>query len=157
MCTYAYVCMYVYAGGEDLFEENRKCDFETDEKKRKIGAGLGRVLRRPMSTDRIKTYGAAEWAYLHYLLPSTMYTWTDNTDKNLKPNEANMTAFENLTLWFREFNSEKEASSIFKSYSLGILIVPLFSLIKISSTSLTFSYICYLLKNRVILHISSII
>ncbi len=30
--------------------------------------------------------------------PSTMYTWTDNTDKNLKPNKAKMTAFKNLTL-----------------------------------------------------------
>ncbi len=32
------------------------------------------------------------------LFPSTMYTWTDNTDKNLKPNKANMTAFKNWTL-----------------------------------------------------------
>ncbi len=29
---------------------------------------------------------------------STMYTWTDNTDKNLKPNKAKMTAFKNLKL-----------------------------------------------------------
>ncbi len=50
--------------------------------------------------------------------PSTMYTWTDNTDKNLKPNRANMTAFINLTLWFQEFNGKKNA--IFKSNSLGI-------------------------------------
>ncbi len=42
------------------------------------------------------------------LLTSTMYTSTDNTDKNLKPNKANMTVFKNLTLWFREFNSEKK-------------------------------------------------
>ncbi len=28
---------------------------------------------------------------------STIYTWTDNTDKNLKPNKANMTTFKNLT------------------------------------------------------------
>ncbi len=38
---------------------------------------------------------------------STMYTWTDKTDKNLNPNKANMTAFKNLT-WFREFNGEKK-------------------------------------------------
>ncbi len=37
-----------------------------------------------------------------------MYTWIDNTDKNLKPNKANMTAFKNLKLWFWEFNGEKK-------------------------------------------------
>ncbi len=40
-------------------------------------------------------------------IPPTMYTWTDNTDKKLKPNKANMTAFKNLTLWFREINGDK--------------------------------------------------
>ncbi len=43
-----------------------------------------------------------------------MYTWTDNTDKNLKPNTTNMTAFKNLTLTFREFNGEKKRNSQIK-------------------------------------------
>ncbi len=37
-------------------------------------------------------------AALQGIRPSTMYTWTDNTDKNFKPNKVNMTAFKNLTL-----------------------------------------------------------
>ncbi len=32
------------------------------------------------------------------ITPSTMYTWIESTDKNLKPNKANTTTFKNLML-----------------------------------------------------------
>ncbi len=53
-----------------------------------------------------------------WLHPSTIYTWTDSTDKNLKPNKANMIAFKNWTCDFE--NSTVKRRAIFKSNSLGI-------------------------------------